>query len=119
MLTLAFAQTQTVAAPQAQAPAQSNPLISLLPIALIFIIFYFLLIRPQKKSQQDHQKMLTELKKNDEVVTSGGILGTIVNIQEDVITLRIDDNTRIKVQKGSISKLKRAQGAQQVQESSS
>ncbi|MGB2631038.1 MAG: preprotein translocase subunit YajC [Candidatus Omnitrophota bacterium] len=107
MLTLAFAQTQTAAAPQ----AQQNPLISLLPIALIFIIFYFLLIRPQKRSQQDHKKMLSELKKNDEVVTSGGVYGTIVNIQEDVITLRVDDNTRIKVQKGSISRLRKDQSS--------
>ncbi|MFQ5952129.1 MAG: preprotein translocase subunit YajC [Candidatus Omnitrophota bacterium] len=109
MLTLAFAQT--AAAPQTQ--PQQSPLISLMPIALIFIIFYFLLIRPQKKQQKEHQGMLAALKKNDEVVTSGGIYGTIVNIQEDVITLRIDDNTKIKVQKGSISRLKKAQSSGQ------
>ena len=105
MLTLAFAQA--VGGQQAPvAPAQS-PMMSFLPIALIFIIFYFLLIRPQKKSQQEHAKMLEALKKNDEVITSGGIYGTIVNIQDDVVTLRIDDNTRMKIQKGSISKLKK------------
>jgi len=79
----------------------------MMPIALIFIIFYFLLIRPQKKTQQDHAKMLETLAKNDEVMTSGGIYGTIVNIQNDIITLRVDDNTRIKVQKSSISRLKK------------
>ncbi len=104
MLTLAFAQASGGAQP---AQTQQNPMMGLLPIALIFIIFYFLLIRPQKKSQQEHAKMLGELKKNDEVVTSGGIYGTIVNIQDDVITLRVDDNTRIKVQKSSISRLKK------------
>lgn len=103
MLILAFAQ-----AAQRQTPGpQQNPLIGLMPIALIFIIFYFLLIRPQKKNQQEHARMLENLRKNDEVVTSGGIYGTIVNIQNDVITLRIDDNTRIKIQKSSISKLKK------------
>jgi preprotein translocase subunit YajC len=107
MLTLAFAQT-----PSAQpVQVQQSPLISLMPIALIFIVFYFLLIRPQKKQQQEHAKMLDALQKNDEVVTSGGIYGTIVNIQNDVITLRIDDNCRIKVQKSSISKLKKTQSS--------
>ncbi|MGB2600509.1 MAG: preprotein translocase subunit YajC [Candidatus Omnitrophota bacterium] len=103
MLTLAFAQNAPVQAPQ----AQSNPLIGLMPIALIFIVFYFLLIRPQKKNQQEHAKMIENLQKNDEVVTAGGMYGTIVNIQNDIITLRVDDNTRIKVQKSSISKLKK------------
>ncbi len=104
MLTLAFAQdvSGTTAA-----TGQSNPIMGMLPIAIIFIIFYFLMIRPQKKQQQEHGKMLEALAKNDEVVTSGGIYGTIVNIQNDIITLRVDDNARIKVQKGSISKLKK------------
>lgn len=104
MLTSAYAQTPSTP----QAKPQASPLVSLMPIALIFIIFYFLLIRPQKKTQKEHEKMLGELKRNDEVITSGGIHGTIVNIQEDVITLRIDDNTRIKIQRPSISRLKRA-----------
>lgn len=103
MLTLAFAQD---VASQAQ-PAQQSPLVSLMPIALIFIIFYFLLIRPQKKKQKDHAAMLGELKKNDDVVTSGGIYGTIVNLQDDIVTVRIDDNTRIKVQKSAISGLRK------------
>ena len=105
MLTLAFAQEAQAAGGAVQ--GQANPIMSLMPIALIFIIFYFLLIRPQKKQQKEHAKMISELAKNDDVVTSGGIFGTIVNIQDDVITLRVDDNTRIKVQKGSISKLKK------------
>lgn len=102
MLTLAFAQDVA----GHEAPCASSPLIGLMPIAIIFIIFYFLLMRPQKKQQQEHTKMLSNLAKNDEVVTAGGIYGTIVNMQNDIITLRIDDNTRIKVQKSSISKLK-------------
>ncbi len=103
MLTLAFAQDASAQAPQV---AQS-PLLSMMPIALIFIIFYFLLIRPQKKTQQEHAKMIEALAKNDEVMTSGGMYGTIVNIQDGIVTLRVDDNTRIKVQKSSISKLKK------------
>lgn len=110
MLTLAFAQDAHAAATTS---GQQNPIMSLLPIALIFIIFYFLLIRPQKKSQKEHADMLESLKKNDEVVTSGGIFGTVVNLQDDVVTLRIDDNTRVKVQKASISKLRKSQNDNQ------
>lgn len=106
MLTLAIAQDVSSAAPRTGSGASS--LMSLMPIAIIFIIFYFLLIRPQKKQQKEHAMMIDALGKNDEVVTSGGMYGTIVNIQNDIITLRVDDNTRIKVQKGSISKVKRA-----------
>lgn len=101
VLTLAFAQVSGAQA----APAQQNTLMGFLPIILIFTIFYFLLIRPQKKAQDEHVKLLEGLKKNDEVVTSGGIYGTIVNIQDNVVTLRVDDNTRIKIQKSSVSKM--------------
>ncbi len=107
MLTLAFAQDAAAQAPQ----AHQSPLISLMPIFLIFIVFYFLLIRPQKKTQQEHAKMLENLQKNDEVVTSGGMHGTIVNLQDDVVTLRVDENTRIKVQKSSVSRLKKPKTA--------
>ena len=61
--------------PQAQGAGAPNPLISLMPLVLMFAIFYFLLIRPQQKKQKEHQKMLSELKKNDDVVTTGGIHG--------------------------------------------
>ena len=87
-------------------PAQS-PLVNLMPIILIFVIFYFLLIRPQKKTQEVHKKMIAALKKNDEVITSGGIHGTIVNVKESSVVLRVDDNTKIEVQKNSISTMKR------------
>jgi preprotein translocase subunit YajC len=69
--------------PQAQA---ANPIIQLVPLALIFIIFYFMLIRPQKKKEQAHQKLLQNLAKNDEIVTTGGIHGTIVNVKEKTST---------------------------------
>jgi len=102
MLSIAFAQTAGQEVVQ-----QQSPLISLMPIALIFVIFYFLLIRPQKKSQKEHANMLSNLKKNDDVITSGGIYGTIVNIQDGVITLRIDDNVKIRVQQSAILRLRK------------
>jgi preprotein translocase subunit YajC len=85
-----------------------SPIISLLPIVFIFIIFYFLLIRPQKKAQDNHKKMIAALKKNDEVVTSGGIHGTIVNVKDAVVTIKVDDNVKIDIEKSCIAKVKRA-----------
>lgn len=85
----------------------NNPLISLLPVIFIFVIFYFLLIRPQKKAQDEHKKMVAGLKKNDEVITSGGIHGTVVNVKEASVTLKVDDNVKIEVQKNSIAAMKR------------
>ena len=105
-MVLAFAQS---AQTQAAVP-QQNPIMSFVPIILIFAIFYFVLIRPQKKTQKEHLLMLDALKKNDEVTTSGGMLGTVVNIQNDIVTVRVDDSTRIKIQKGFISKVRRSQG---------
>ncbi|MFA6321149.1 MAG: preprotein translocase subunit YajC [Candidatus Omnitrophota bacterium] len=84
-----------------------NPLFNLLPIILIFVIFYFLLIRPQKKQQDAHKKMIAGLKKNDEVITAGGIHGTIVNVKDHSVTLKVDDNVKVEVQKNSIATMKR------------
>ena len=107
MFNFAYAMSQSPQAVPGQ-PAP-NPLTGLIPILLIFAIFYFLLIRPQQKQQQKHQQMVSQLSKNDEVVTNGGIHGTIVNVDEQTVTLRVDDNTRIKFQKNVISYVKKKQ----------
>ena len=85
----------------------ASPLFNLLPIILVFIVFYFLLIKPQKKQQDEHKKMIAGLKKNDEVITAGGIHGTIMNVKDHTVTLKVDDNVKVEVQKGSISTMKR------------
>ena len=100
LLSIAYAMGQ---APQAAPGAAPNPIFSLLPILFIFGIFYFLLIRPQQKKQKDHKKMLSELQKNDQVVTSGGIYGTIVNIKDNTYVVRVDDNVKIEVLKSAVS----------------
>ena len=105
MFTLAFAQDAGAA--QASNTASGSPMGMVYYMLVVFAIFYFLLIRPQKKQQKEHKDMLEAVKKNDEVVTSGGIYGTVVNIQNDIVTLRVDDNTRIKVQKSAISGIKK------------
>lgn len=85
-----------------------NPIINLLPLVFIFVIFYFMLIRPQKAKQTEHQKMLKNLKKNDEVITAGGIYGTIVNVKDATVILRIDDNVKIEIQKDFISVVRKS-----------
>jgi preprotein translocase subunit YajC len=90
--------------PQAQA---ANPLINLLPLLLIFVVFYFLLIRPQKSKEKEHENMLKGLNKNDDVVTSSGIHGTIVNVKDKTITLRVDDNVKIELEKNCVAFVKK------------
>ena len=85
-------------------------LANFLPIILIFAIFYFMLIRPQQKKQKDFEKMLKEVKKNDEVVTNGGIHGTILNVKDDTLTLKIDDNVKIEINKSAIGYVKKSRG---------
>lgn len=92
-------------------PAAVNPLVQFLPMVLIFAIFYFLLIRPQKQKEKEHQKMLSGVSKNDDIVTSGGIHGTIVNVKDKTVILRVDENVKIEIEKSSIGYIKKPQGA--------
>ena len=89
-------------------PAQGqgpNMLGGIMPMIIIFIIFYFLLIRPQQKRAKEHKIMLSELKRGDKVLTGGGIYGRIQSIKDDVITVEIAENMTIQVNRGYISAL--------------
>lgn len=93
-----LAQAPTVA------PSSSGGLLQLAPMVLLFAAMYFLLIAPQRKKQKAHEKMLTELKSGDEVITTGGIYGTITSVKDDRFIVRIgDNNAKIEVGKGFIS----------------
>lgn len=81
-------------------------LASLFPLILIFIIFYFLLIRPQQKRAKEHKKMLENLKKGDKVITSGGIYGVIESVGTNTVTLKIAENVKVKFGKGYIAALR-------------
>lgn len=96
--------------PQAQAQSASPITYLFLYVPIIFI-FYFLLIRPQKQKEKERQKMLSNINKNDEVVTSGGIHGTIVNVKDKTVILRIDDNVKIEIEKNCIACLEKRQAA--------
>lgn len=85
-------------AQSAPAPGGSGAfLTSFAPFILIFVLFYVLLIRPQQKRQREHRNMLEAIKKGDKVVTNGGLLGTVVSVTRDVLSVQISDNTRVKV----------------------
>ena len=75
------------------------------PMMIIFAIFYFLLIRPQQKKQRKHQELLGKLSKGEKIVTSGGIHGTIVGLDEATLTLLVDDKVRIKVSRSAVAGL--------------
>jgi preprotein translocase subunit YajC len=76
-----------------------------IPLILMFVIFYFLLIRPQQKKTKDHRQMISNLKKGDRIVTSGGIHGRITGMDESTITVEIADKVRVKVVRGNVSNL--------------
>jgi len=85
------------------APNAGSQLMSVLPILLIFGAMYFFMIAPQRKKQKEHEKMLTTLQSGDEVVTTGGIYGTITNVKADRFVIRVSDTTKLEVGKGFIS----------------
>lgn len=101
-----LAYAQNTAPQQPEGPAAV--IISLMPMLLVFLVFYFLLIRPQQKKQKELSSMLSSLKKNDEVLTSSGIHGTIVNVKDDTVVLKVDDNVKIEFEKSAIALVKKS-----------
>jgi preprotein translocase subunit YajC len=103
----AHAQEATTSAPHAAAATQNvaqqpNPFLSFLPFVLIFGVFYFLLIRPQKKKMAEEQDLISKLGKGDEVFTKAGVLGTITGLTEKIVTLEVAKDVRIKVLRSQI-----------------
>lgn len=86
----------------ANSTAAPGGLMSFVPFIIIFILFYFMLIRPQMKQAKEHKKLLSELKKGDEIMLASGILGKIEKVADNFVILEISDNTQIKVQKNSV-----------------
>ena len=84
----------------------SGTILSLVPFILIFVIFYFMLILPQQKKQKQQKAMMESLKKGDKVITASGIWGTVTNLGKDTVTLQIADNTKIKMQREFIARVR-------------
>lgn len=91
---------------QAAGPSsQGDTLMGLLPIILMFVLLYFMMIRPQMKRQKEHKAMAEALKAGDEVISAGGILGRITKIADSYITIEIAENTQIVVQRAAVQTL--------------
>ena len=89
---------------------QGNALFQLLPFIIIFVIFYLLLFLPMRRRQKKHQEMLSKLTKGDRIVTSGGIFGTVLAVDNDVLTLKIADNVKIQVARSAVAGLAKDAG---------
>ncbi len=98
MISNAYAQA-------AATPGIESNLMSFLPIIMMFAVLYFLMIRPQMKRQKEQKAMMDALAKNDEVITSGGILGKVTKVTEGYVTVEIAENTEVVIQKNAVTML--------------
>ena len=101
-----------------QPAAAPGPLALLFPFVMMFVIFYLLVFRPQSKARKEHDVMLKNLKKHDEVVTTGGLFGTIVNVKPESVTLRIDENVRVEIEPSAIARLVKSKPSSRVETTS-
>jgi len=85
------------------AGGQSDPILGFLPLIVIFVLFYFLLIRPQNKKQKEHRQMVEAVGAGDEIVTGGGVLGKVTEVGEQFVTVEIANNVSVKIQKHTIA----------------
>lgn len=90
---------------------QPNMLGALLPFVLVFVIFYLLIIMPQRKKQKKHLQLVDALKPGDRIITTAGIFGTVMGVQKDLIELRIASNTNIKITKSAVGVIRGATDA--------
>jgi preprotein translocase subunit YajC len=88
---------------QAAAGAQPNAFLQLLPLVLIFVVFYFLLIRPQAKRAKEHKAMVSALAVGDEVVMNGGMLGKVTEAGDQFLTVEVADGVRVKIQRHTVA----------------
>jgi preprotein translocase subunit YajC len=102
---LNFVISSAHAADPAPAGGAASGLMSFLPLVIIFVIFYFLLIRPQSKRAKEHREMVAKLVKGDEVVAAGGILGRVTDVGESYITIEVADGVSMKVQRHAVAQV--------------
>ncbi|NOY61923.1 MAG: preprotein translocase subunit YajC [Gammaproteobacteria bacterium] len=89
----------------AAAASTQESLMGMLPLIVLFVVFYFLLIRPQMKRTKEHKSLVAALAKNDEVATSGGFLGKITKVEESIVVLQIADGVEVRMQRSAITNL--------------
>ena len=98
----AFAQAAPAAPAAAAGGISESSLMSMLPLVLMFVVLYFIMIRPQMKRQKETKSMLEALAKGDEVVTSGGLIGRVTKLGESMLTLEVANNVELQLQRGAV-----------------
>jgi len=101
---MSFFISDAMAEGAAAAPSQGG-LLGFLPLIIIFVIFYFLIIRPQVKRAKEHKKLTESVQKGDEVITGGGLLGKVSDVNDSFVTLEIADGVEVKIQRQSVASL--------------
>lgn len=99
------------ATPAPGAPPQPPFFMSIAPLIFVFVIFYFLLIRPQQKRQKEHQKLVESIKSGDKVVTSAGIHGIVANVKDKTVVIKVADNVKIEFDRAAITSIDRSSEA--------
>ena len=95
------------ASPAPEGAPQPSFLVSIMPLIFVFVIFYFLLIRPQQRRQKAHEKLVAAVKTGDKVVTSSGIHGIVANVKEKTILVKVADNVKIEFERSSVSSVEK------------
>jgi preprotein translocase subunit YajC len=96
------------AAPGGEGAPQPNLLMQMFPLILIFVLFYFVLIRPQQKRQKEHEKLVAGLKSGDRVVTSAGIHGLIANVKDTTVVIKLADNIKVEFDRSAVVKVEKS-----------
>ena len=84
---------------------EGGGLVSFMPLILMFVIFYFLLIRPQQKKQKDHRQMVSNLRNGDRIITTGGIHGRIISASDNILTIEVADKVRVKLNRDNVGSM--------------
>lgn len=100
---MSFLMSDAMAAAQSAQAAPADGSFSLVMIGAIFVLFYFMLIRPQNKRAKDHRELISKIKKGDEVITSGGILAKVASVDDQYVKLAIAEGVEISLQRNSVS----------------
>tara|TARA_B100000949_G_scaffold217931_1_gene215944 strand:- start:898 stop:1236 length:339 start_codon:yes stop_codon:yes gene_type:complete len=101
---MSFFMSDAIAATNgAQAASADGGMYPMFMIAVIFVLFYFMLIRPQNKRQKEHRRMISELKKGDEIITSGGFLAKVIDLNDQYLKVSLGEGVEVRLQRGSVS----------------
>jgi len=106
------------APPNAEAAGPGSLLTSFLPLIAIVLIFYFLIIRPQNKKRKETEKMLSALKKGDRVITIGGLHGTVQNVKDSTVIIKVDDNVKLEFLRSAVSSVVAASKEKEIEDKS-